>query len=94
VTVVYHLCGYDKMTELLAEEHPVAARLLPMVRTLIKPVAGDRHLVLCYELSNAAVLTLSQALGLSIDPAVYHYYFEGSDASGAGANLKSAGIAR
>ena len=81
MTVVYHLCGYDKVTELLNEEHPVPARLLPLVRTLIKPAPDDRDLVLPYELAAGAVVTLAEALKLNTDPAEYDYYFEASDAS-------------
>ena len=81
MTVVYHLCGYDRTTELLAAEYPVPARLLPTVRKLIEPVSDDRDLVLPYQLTDGAVLTLARALGLTIDPGEYHYYFEASDAT-------------
>jgi len=94
VNVVYHLCGYDKSTERLAAEHPVPARLLPRVRTLIEPVSDDRDLVLPYELTVGAVLTLSKALGLTIDPAEYHYYFEASNASDTGVGREAATTAR
>ena len=91
---MYHLCGYDKATERLVEEHVVPGHLLPMVRTLIKPAAGDCDLVLPYELTTGAVLTLSQALGQTIDPAGNHYYFEASDAADTGIGGEVATTAR
>jgi hypothetical protein len=84
VTIVYHLCGYDKSTERLVEEHLVPARLLTTIRTLIEPVPDDRDLILPYELTTEAVRTLAKILHLTIDPAEYHYYFEASDASDTG----------
>jgi hypothetical protein len=94
VTIVYHLCGYDKATQRLQAEHPVPTRLLPTVRTFIEPVADDRDLVLPYELTTRAVRTLAEALGLTIDPERYHYYFEASDASDADAGREVAATAR
>jgi hypothetical protein len=94
VTVVYHLYGYDKTTGPLAAEHPVPPRLLPTVRTLIEPAPDDRDLVLPYELTTGAVLTLSEALGLTIDPAEYHYDFEASDASDSGVRPEITASAR
>jgi hypothetical protein len=79
VTVAYHLCGYDKATGPLAEEQAVPEHLLPAVRTLVETVPDDRDLILPYELTTDAVLTLARPMGLGIDPAGYHYYFEASD---------------
>jgi hypothetical protein len=79
VTVVYHLCSYDRTTGKLVAEYPVPARLVPTIRTFIDPVPDDRDLVLSYALTDSAALRLAEALGLTIDPDRYHYYFEGSD---------------
>ncbi len=80
MTLIYHLCGYDKTTERLVEEHSVPARLLPIVRTLIEPAPDDRDLVLPYELSAASALTLAAAIGVTIDSAQHQFFFEASDA--------------
>lgn len=91
---MYHLCGYDKATWRLAVEHTVPARLIPTVRGLIDPVPDDRDLVLPYELTVGAVLTLGEALDLTINPAEYHYYFEASDASDTGVGREIAATAQ
>jgi hypothetical protein len=94
MTVVYHLCGYDKATETLAVEHAVPARLLTTVRTLVQPVPDDYDLILPYELATDGVQTLAEALGLVIDPAEYNYYFEASDGSDTGVGREVANSAR
>ena len=94
MTVVYHLSGYDKTSRRLVAEYPVPALLVPMVRTFIRPVPDDRHLVLSYQLTSAAALQLAAALGLTIDPDRYHYYFEGSDGSDTDVSSEVATIAR
>ena len=81
MTVVYHLCGYDKATERLVEEYCVPEDLLSKIRPLVGPSPNDRDLVLTYELTVSAVQTLAEALGIAIDPAGRHYYFEASDGS-------------
>lgn len=90
MSIAWHLCGYDKATRRLVEEHPVPARLLPTVRTLIAPLPDDHDLVLAYELAAGAVQTLAESLGVSIDPTARHWYFEGSDASEIGAQREAA----
>ncbi len=80
MTLAYDLCAYDRTNALLAREYPVPAQLLPMVRTLIEPVADDHDLVLPYELTPAAAATLANAMGLTLDGAAYRYYFEASAA--------------
>jgi hypothetical protein len=94
VTVVYHLCGYDKATERLAAEHQAPARLLPTIRRLIEPVPDDRDLILPYERTASAVQTVANALGLTVDPAEYHFYFEASDAAGSNVGREVASTAR
>lgn len=81
MTVVYHLCGYDKTTERLAAEFPIPTRFLPTVRTFVEPEPDDHDLVLPYTLTADAVVRLAEALGLAIEPDRYHYYFECSDGS-------------
>ena len=85
---VYDLCGYEKSTGTLAVEHPVAARFLPLVRTLVVAKPDDPELILPYELSENAVATLAEALGLSIDLRGFRFWFEASDASEAEAGTR------
>ena len=60
MTVVYHLCGYDKTTERLAAEFPIPTRFLPTVRTFVEPVPDDDDLVLPYALTVGAVVRLAE----------------------------------
>jgi hypothetical protein len=61
---------------------------------LIKPVRDDRDLVLPYQLTSGAVLSLAAASDQPIEPANPHYYFEASDVSDAGAEPAKAATAR
>jgi len=94
MTVAYHLCAYDMATDRLIAEHPLPEALLPLVRTLITPAPEDRDLILPYELTTGAAMTLSRALGLTIDPVKYRYYFEASDAADTGLGQEVATSAR
>jgi hypothetical protein len=94
MSVIYHLCAYDRATDRLVAEHAVPENLLPMVRTLIKPAPEDSDLVLSYELTTGAAQSLSNATGLPIEPAPCHYYFEASDAADAVIGNEVAAAAR
>jgi hypothetical protein len=80
MTVIYHLCGYDRSTDRLVEEHVVPAALLPVVRELVTPVVDDTDLILPYELTASAASTLARSLGVVIDSLKNNYCFEASDA--------------
>jgi hypothetical protein len=76
MTVLRHLCGYDKKMEPIAVEHLLPEVLLPKVRTVIKPKRGDRSLALAFDITLANTRKLADMLGVAVDAYAYDFTVE------------------
>lgn len=71
------LVGYDRVTEQVAEEFPVAAEALPKARELAHVSLDDPEVTGCYPLSAAEARDLALVIEVRIDPENREYFLEG-----------------
>jgi hypothetical protein len=79
VTVKYHLCGYDRSTEFLAVDFDIPESMLPVVRQLVPEAEDDPDFIDPQEITGEQVARLAAALGLTVDPDLYHYSVESDE---------------
>jgi hypothetical protein len=71
------LVGYDRTTELVAEEFPIAPEKLSRARDLAEVPEDDPDVTGCYPLSAEAAQELAWIIEASIDPKRRDYFLEG-----------------
>jgi len=79
VTVTWHLRGFDKATEFEAVDFDIPQAMLPTVRQLLPEPEDDPDFVDPHELTGDQTARLAEALGLTVDPDLYHYYVESDE---------------
>ena len=77
MTTIQRLVGYDRATELVAEEFPVAPDKLPKARQLARVPADDPEVTGCYPLSAEEARELGWILEARVDPDHRDYFLEG-----------------
>lgn len=73
----HRLVGYDRATELVAEEHPVPAARLAEARALAHVPADDPEVTQCYSLSAGSARDLAGIIQARVDPETRDYFLEG-----------------
>jgi hypothetical protein len=71
------LVGYDRATELVAEEFPIAPEKLPKARELAHVPADDPEVTGCYRLSAEEAQELAWIIEARVDPERREYFLEG-----------------
>lgn len=71
------LVGYDRGTELVAEEFVIAPKNLPRARELAHVPIDDPEVTGCYRLSADAARQLAWVIEARIDPDRLDYFLEG-----------------
>jgi len=71
------LVGYDRVTELVAEEFPIASEKVPKARELAHVPADDPEITGCYPLSAREARELAWIIEARIDPDRREYFLEG-----------------
>jgi hypothetical protein len=74
---IQRLVGYDRVTELVAEEFPVAPEKLPKARELAHVPPDDPEVTGCYRLSASEALELAWIIKARVDPDRRDYFLEG-----------------
>ena len=71
------LVGYDRATELVAEEFPIAPEKLLKARELAHVPADDPDVTGCYRLSAEEAQELAWVIEARVDPSRRDYFLEG-----------------
>ena len=71
------LVGYDRATELVAEEFPIAPEKLPKARELAHVPADDPEVTGCYRLSAEEAQELAWIIEARVDPERREHFLEG-----------------
>jgi hypothetical protein len=77
MTTTQRLVGYDRGTDLVAEEFPIAVEKLPRARELAHVPADDPDVTGCYRLSAEAARELAWIIEARVDPDRKDYFLEG-----------------
>jgi len=97
MNVIHELRGYDRTTDLIAEEYSIPGGLLPIVRTMIQPEPGDRDLILAYHLVPENAVRLALLLGVPVDANTCNFCVEASaadDVRGAAETVETVAVSR
>jgi hypothetical protein len=79
MTLVHHLRGYDKHTELLCVEYDIAEPLLSLIRELVTAPPDDPDLIQPYPLDQTQVVRLAERMGNVADPLAFDYFVEADE---------------
>jgi hypothetical protein len=77
MTTTQRLVGYDRITELVAEEFPIEPEKLARARELAHVPMDDPEVTGCYRLTSKEAQELAWVIEARIDPDRRDYFLEG-----------------
>ena len=75
--ITHRLVGYDRVTDRVADEHPVPAAVLPRAKQIARVPADDPDAAACYHLSSSGARDLAGFISVGINTERHDYFLEG-----------------
>jgi hypothetical protein len=76
MSVVLHLSGYDKNTDMLVVEYPVPSARADYVKGVAAVAKSDPDVLGAYPLDEAQVEQIAGQINTPVNPKLYHYFLE------------------
>ena len=79
VTVKYHLCGFDRLTDFLGVDIEIDKEKLAAVRDLLPDAVDDPEFIDPLAITDTQAIRVAELLGVSVDPDRFVYFIESDE---------------